>query len=147
MRHIINTGTSKDPTAMGLMYFILAKFKLLISASHLAGKANTYADTLLCNNASHFLPTFSQALHTPIPAVLTNLLVDTKPDLTSLTWSRMFDTIFKQPSPKAQCTPTPLVTTGIPTSAPALAVNPFLLPKPFSAISLSLTCPALPHHQ
>ena len=39
--HIINTGTSKDPTAMGLMrclYFIAAKFNLLLSATHLAGK-------------------------------------------------------------------------------------------------------------
>ena len=61
--HIINTGTSRDPIAMGLMcclYFIAAKFKLIVSATHLAGKANTLADALSRNNASHFLSTFSQ---------------------------------------------------------------------------------------
>ena len=42
--NILNTSTSKDPTAMDLMrclHFIAAKFNLLISAVHLAGKANS----------------------------------------------------------------------------------------------------------
>ena len=125
--------------------------------SHLAGKSNTHADTLSHNNASHFLSTFPRALQqsAPNPAALTDLLVDTKPDWTSLSWSRMFSSIFKQPSPKAQCTPTPQATASIPTSAPTPATNPSLLQRPSSASlsaslnsnSLStkpsdLTCPA-----
>ena len=138
--NIINTGTSRDPIAMGLMRclcFIAAKFKVLISATHLAGKANTLADALSCNNASHFLCTFPQAPRqsTPIPAALTDLLVGTKPDWTSPSWSRIFSSIFKQPSPKAQCTPIPQATTGIPISAPATAISPFLLQRLPSASS------------
>ena len=44
--HIINTGTSRDPVAMSLMhclYFISARFNLLLSAVHIAGAANRLA--------------------------------------------------------------------------------------------------------
>ena len=89
---------------MRCLYSITAKFKLLISASHLAEKSNTHADALSRNNASHFLSTctFPQALRqsTAIPAALMDLLVGTKPDWTSPSWSRTFSSIFKQPSPK-----------------------------------------------
>ena len=139
--HIINTGTSKDPIAMGLMrclYFIAAKFKLLISASHLAGNLNTHADALSRNNASHFVSTFPLALRqsTPIPAALTDLLVGTKLDWTSPSWSKMFSSIFKQPSPKARCAPTTQATAVTRTSAPALAIHPLLPKRPSSANSL-----------
>ena len=142
--HIINTGTSRDPIAMGLMrclYFIAAKFKLIVSATHLAGKANTLADALSRNNASHFLSTFSQAPHqrTLIPAALIDLLVGTKPDWTSPSWNRMFSSIFKQPLPKAPCVPTPQATTGIPTSAPSMAINPSPLQRPSSASLLAIS--------
>ena len=127
---------------MGLMrclYFIAAKFKLHISALHLAGKANTLADTLSRNNASHFLSTLPQASQQPtaIPTALTDLLVGTKPDWTSPDWSRMFSFIFRQLSPEAQCAPTPLATTATPTSAQDTAINPSGRQRPSSASSLA----------
>ena len=66
---LVNTGTCKDPIAVGLMhclYFIVAKFKLLISVSHLAGSLNTHADALSRNNASHFyLPFHMPSVRAP----------------------------------------------------------------------------------
>ena len=134
--HIINTGTSRDPTAMSLMrylYFIAAKFNLLISAIHLAGKANSLADALSRNNLSFFLSSYPQANHlgTPIPDPLISLLVDTKPDWTSQSWS-MFNTIFSQPCPKIQCAHIPRVATDTQISAPVPATSPSPLQSPSS---------------
>lgn len=126
---------------MGLMhcqYFIASKeFKLQISVTHLGRNANTLADSLSHDIASHFLSIFPQAPHnsTPIPVALADLLVVTKLDWTSLSWSRMFSYIFNQPLPKAQCIPTPKATTGIPISATAPAISPFLLQRPSPANS------------
>ena len=130
--HIVNTGTSRDPVAMGLMrclYFIAAKFNMLLSATHLAGKANSLADALSRNNAALFLSNYPQANHqgTPIPEALTDLLVGTQPDWTSPTWSSKFNFIFKQPCPITQSAPIPPAITGTPTSAhvPAISHPPF----------------------
>ena len=115
--HIVNTGTSRDPVAMGLMrclYFIAAKFNMLLSATHLAGKANSLADALSRNNAALFLSNYPQANHqgTPIPEALTDLLVGTQPDWTSPTWSSKFNFIFKQPCPITQSAPDQLAQTA-----------------------------------
>ena len=85
---ILNTGTSKDPTVMGLMrclHFITAKFNILLSAVHLAGKANGLADALSRNNHTLFLDNYPPANRkpSPIPAALLDLLVHSRPDWTS----------------------------------------------------------------
>ena len=120
---ILNTGTSKDPTVMGLMrclHFIAAKFNLLISAVHLAGKANSLADALSRNNLAFFLIHYPQAKGEPatIPAALLDLLLYTKPDWTSRHWSEMFNSIFSQHLLATQCGHTPRVTGDTAISAP-----------------------------
>lgn len=106
---VVHTGTNRDPIAMGLMrclYFIAAKFNLLISAVHLAGTANGLADALSRNNLPAFISNYPQASPraTPVPEALVNLLVGTKPDWTSPHWSSTFNSIFNQPCPKAHRT-------------------------------------------
>ena len=79
MVHIINTGTSRDPQAMGLMrclHFIAARFNLLLSATHIAGIANPLADALSHDNLLLFFKHHPQAncSPSPIPPALLNLL-------------------------------------------------------------------------
>ena len=147
--HIINTGTSKDPTAMGLMrclYFIAAKFNLLLSATHLAGKANCLADTLSRNNASYFLSNYPQTSPqaTLIPKAMTDLLVGTQPDWTSPSWSSKFNSTFKQLCPEIQCATTPWANDTTSISAPVQAIKPSQLQSlhyvstPASLVSSSL---------
>ncbi len=124
--YIINSGTSKDPTVMGLMrclYFICAKFNLLISAVHLAGIANSLADALSRNKLPIFLLNHPQANQapSPIPAPLLDILIHTKPDWTSPSWSSTFNSIFSPPCPRTPYGPTPPATADTSTSAPALA--------------------------
>ena len=109
--HIINTGTSKDPTVMCLMrclYFIVAKFDMILSAVHLAGSANGLADALSRNHLEKFFANHPQAnpQASHIPAPLLNLLIHTKLDWISPSWSKTFSSIFSQPSQATQCAPT-----------------------------------------
>ena len=122
--HIINTGTSRDPVAMGLMrclYFIAAKFNLLLSAVHIAGVANGLADALSRNNRSLFLSNYPQAnpQGSTVPNSLINLLVGSKLDWTSPSWSSMFSSIFDQHYQSPQCVPIPQDKEDTTTSAPA----------------------------
>ena len=137
---IINTGTSKDPTAMGLMrclYFITAKFNLLISAIHVAGKANGLADALSRNNVPLFLSSFPQddQQETLIPEALIKLLVDSKPDWTSQSWSSMFNSIFRHRCQRTQCVHTPQAFVDTPTSAPSTDTSHSPLQNQHSASS------------
>ena len=105
--HIINTGTSKDQAVMGLMrclHFIAARFNMLLSATHIAGSSNYLADALSRNNLHLFFANYPQAQPTPsrIPSLLLDLLVHTKPDWTSPSWSSTFNTIFTVPSQRTQ---------------------------------------------
>ena len=104
--HIINSGTSKDPLVMGLMrclHFITAKFNLLLSATHIAGIENSLADALSRDNLSFFFTHHPPANHSPspIPSALLDLLVHSRPDWMSASWSSMFNSIFSQHSQKA----------------------------------------------
>ena len=115
---VVNTGTSRNPVAMGLMcclFFISAKYNLLLSAAHIAGTANGLADALSRNNLPSFLSNYPQAnpLGTTVPDSLVNLLVGSKPDWTSPSWSSMFSSIFNH---NPQCAPT----RSVPTSEPVL---------------------------
>ena len=63
---IINSGTCKDPIVMCLircLYFIAAKFNLLIPTVHLAGCAKGLPDTLTRDIRPHFLTNRPQANH------------------------------------------------------------------------------------
>ena len=104
---IINSGTSKEPESMALLrclFFIAARNNLLITAVHLPGSSNQIADALSRNNLQFFSTIFPQANSQPsvIPPALTDLLVLSKPDWTSQSWNKMFNTIFNQPCQKTQ---------------------------------------------
>ena len=125
---ILNSGTSRDPIIMGLMrclYFIAAKFSLLLSATHLAGADNILADALSRDNLDLFLTLHPQAHPSPhpIPAALLDLLIHSKPDWTSPSWSKTFNTLFNPPSPKTPCDPMNPAPDGIPHFAQALALT------------------------
>lgn len=72
-------GTPQPWASCDVYTLLQQNSKLLISAAHLAGKANILADALFCNNSSYFLSTFPQAPHqiTQIIAALTDLLMGT----------------------------------------------------------------------
>ena len=158
--HIINTGTSRDPIAMGLMRclsFISAKFNLLLSATHIAGAANGLADALSRNNLQLFLSNYPQAnlRGSTVPHNLVDLLVGTKPDWTSPSWSGTFTTIFNQHYHSPQCAPTHQDNEDTMNSAPVPITSHSPLQSPSSANSsassalkssstrpLNPTCPA-----
>ena len=102
---IINSGTSKEPEAMALLrclFFIAARNNLLITAAHLPGSLNQVADALSRNNLPLFSTVYPQADPHPsvIPPALIDLLVLSKPDWTSQSWNKTFNTIFNQPCQK-----------------------------------------------
>ena len=132
---IINSGTSRDPMVMSLMWclhFIVAKFNLLISAAHLPGAANSLADSLSHDNLSFFLSNYPQANRNPsiIQPALLDLLVYSKPDWTSQSWTKMFNFIFNPPSPAAQCAHTLPATAATQTSVHAVESEPTPPQKP-----------------
>ena len=120
--HIVNSGTSRDPTAMGLMhclFFIAAKYNLLLSAQHLPGPSNDIADALSRNRLHHFYSRHPQARPhpTPIPQQLIALISHKKPDWTSQLWTKMFNSIFSQPTHHQPSAPIHAQTHGTSTSA------------------------------
>ena len=86
---------------------------------HLPGIDNSLADVLSRNNLPSFLSHCPQACPTPtfIPPALLDLVAHSKPDWTSLTWSRMFNSIFSLHSRVAPCEHMPQATAAIPSSA------------------------------
>ena len=141
--HIINSGTSKDPSVMALMrclHFIAAKFNLLLSATHIAGIENSLADALSRDNLPFFFTHHPQANHSPspIPPALLDLLVHSRPDWMSPSWSSTFNSIFSQLSPRAQCGPTPRATDGTQAFAQPQDTDPSPYQNQYSA-SLSAT--------
>ena len=119
--HIINSGTSKNQRVMGLMrclHFIVARFDLIISATHIAGSTNCLADALSRDNLSYFFINCPQAEHlpSPIPPMLLDLLVHTQPDWTSPSWSNTFNSIFDHPFPRTHSKLIPQDTSAMSTS-------------------------------
>ena len=89
---------------MRCLHFIAARFYPLLSATHIAGSSNYLADALSRNNLHLFFANHPQAQSTPspIPSLLLDLLVHTKPDWTSPSWSSTFTAIFTVPSQRTQ---------------------------------------------
>lgn len=107
---------------MQCLYFIVAKFDMILSAVHLAGSANGLADALSRNHLENFFTNHPQAnpQASHIPAPLLNLLIHTKLDWISLSWSKTFSSIFSQPSQATQCAPTLAAIDDISAFAPSL---------------------------
>ena len=92
----INSRASRDPSIMHLLrclFFIEARFDIVLSAAYLPGRQNELADHISGNNISPPLLLAynmqSGPLHVPTP--LKELLVGTKPDWTSAAWTEMFN--------------------------------------------------------
>ena len=141
--YIINSGTSRDPKVMALircLHFIIARHNLLLSATHIAGTENTLADALSRNNLPLFFAHLPQVNRrpSPIPPALIDLLVHSKPDWTSRSWSSMFSTIFMQLSPQTQSVPTPLASDATPTSVHSCEPG-LSLPQSPCSVNLSAT--------
>ena len=95
---IINGGYSRDAEVMHPMrcvHFLAARYEFRLSAKHLKGSLNEAADALSRNLFSTF-----QELHpsadeepTPIPPILLDILIGSKPDWLSTTWTHLFNSI------------------------------------------------------
>ena len=98
---ILNQNSSRDKEVMHLircLAFITAKFQFLLSASHIPGVENTAADALSRNNLDVFHSIYPQAnsAPAPIPAPLLDLLLLSKPDWTSWSWTELWNDIFSK---------------------------------------------------
>ena len=97
---IVNHGSSKNKVAMHLarcLSFISAMYKFHQSACHIKGANNIVANALSQDNLPLFLSLYPQAeaLPTPIPAALLDLLVLLEPDWTCRDWTEQWTSIFK----------------------------------------------------
>jgi len=92
---ILNSGSSKNERVMHFMrslFFILARYNMIISAMHVPGVENGAADALSRNNLSSFLSQvpFAQKEATQIPQELHQSLILSQPDWISINWTQLF---------------------------------------------------------
>lgn len=95
---VLNDRTSKDADLMHLLCcltFFEAKFSMRLIAMHVAGVHNMLADDLSTNRLSSFLRAVDMSLTGQCipPQPLLDMLINHKPDWTSLAWRRMFKSI------------------------------------------------------
>ena len=93
--HAITARSCRDSGLMHLLrclFFMEASFQFQLSASHIPGVNNILADLLSRNKLPLFLSKVTQANAEPaaIPPQLPQLLLDTKMDWTSPTWTQLF---------------------------------------------------------
>ena len=92
---MINKHTSKNPAAMHLLrclFFVCARFNIILSAEHIAGVRNEAADALSRNNITTFFQKIPTASSIPsvIPPALIEVLLTQKPNWLSASWSSVF---------------------------------------------------------
>ena len=94
--HTLNNRSCRDPSLMHLLhtlFFFEAHFQFSLQAVHIAGKDNNLADDLSRNNLSSFMQACPQSpakSPTMVPSPLRDLLLSSKPDWNSPTWTRLF---------------------------------------------------------
>jgi hypothetical protein len=96
---IVNQGSCRDWEAMHLMRclaFIAAMFQLDFYAQHIKGAANMIADALSRDYMLLFRSLHPQACEnpTPIPHPLLEVLLETKPDWSSRSWTQLWSDTF-----------------------------------------------------
>ena len=92
---ILNRGYSWNPDLMRCLHFITARFNFWVTAEHIQGTLNTAADALSCNSLHTFkvlMPHANQS-STQIPHTLVDLLMGSKPDWHSTSWTALFSSI------------------------------------------------------
>ncbi len=92
---IVNSGSSKDPEAMHLrrcLAFLEAKWQCHLFCEHIRGRDNTAADALSRDKLTLFRDVCPQAKEEPaaIPAAVVDVLVVSKPDWTSASWTGLW---------------------------------------------------------
>ena len=95
---IINGGYSRDTEVMHLMrclHFLSARYDFRLSAEHIKGSLNEAADALSRNFLSTFQTLQPSASKEPtiIPPLLLDILIGSKPDWLSTTWTSLFSSI------------------------------------------------------
>ena len=95
---IINGGYSKDVEVMHLMrclHFLAAHHNFRLSAEHIRGVLNEAADALSRDSLSTFqaLQPAASKSPTPVPPLLLDLLLGSKPDWLSTSWKALFNSI------------------------------------------------------
>ena len=100
--HALNNRSCRDPSLMHLLrtlFFFEAHFQFSLQAVHIAGKDNNLADDLSRNNLSSFMQACPQSpakSPTMVPSPLRDLLLSSKPDWNSPTWTRLFKDILRR---------------------------------------------------
>ena len=90
---VLSSRTARSPLLMHLLRcfsFYSAYYGFHFSAEHVPGVMNTAADALSQNNLPLFHFLMPQAQQWTLPAPLVDLLINTRPDWGSLTWTRLF---------------------------------------------------------
>lgn len=92
----------RDPNLMHLLrtlFFFEAHFQFSLHAEHIAGKDNQLADDLSRNNLPSFMqrcPGEPRKSPTTIPSPLRDMLLSSKPDWNSPTWTQLFKATLRQ---------------------------------------------------
>ena len=91
----INKGSAKPSIVMHLLrclWFFCGYFDIILTASHIAGTANTLADQLSRNNMTNFFKNSVNMckLPTPLPPYILEIVSPDGPDWTSPTFRELF---------------------------------------------------------
>ena len=91
---VLTTMTVKVPLLMHLLrcLFFSAYFSFTFSAKHIPGALNSAADALSHNNLALFSSLFPWVQQHGIPPCLMDLVIYTRPDWGSPTWTLLFNT-------------------------------------------------------
>ncbi len=121
---LLRCRTSRDPLLMHLLHclvFYASTYIFDFMAVHIPGVHNTAADALSRNNLTLFSSLFPQIARVIPPQAVVDLLVQSRPDWGSQTWTDLFRSSLTKESqePPMQCTDLagPITSTSAPSSA------------------------------
>ena len=125
---LLRSRSSADKLLMHLLLcliFYSAFYRCQFIAEHIPGVLNTAADALSLNNISLFYSLVPQSWPVPLPPVVVDLIVNTRPDWGSQAWTTLFTSslIRESPYPTEQCTSQDGDTTT--NSAPSNTSSPY----------------------
>ena len=99
---VLQKGCARDGDLMHLLrcvFFITAFYETSLKAVHIPGTSNTVADAISRNNMVAFqsqVPHIAAIAPTGIPPAAVSLLIQHRPDWTSVAWSQLFKNFLQQ---------------------------------------------------